>query len=93
MGGPRCKLRRIPEKAGSMGQITQFDQTGTKLNLLRNFEGIRRPTSSGLRSWGISRDATGCPHFLIVVEGGLAWPSFFATGRTFLIYIAHLEED
>ena len=62
------------------------------LNLLRKFEGSLCPEASGLRCWGIFRDATGRPDFPIMEEGVLARTSFFATGRAVLVYIAHFEK-
>ena len=45
--GPRSKIRKIPENAGPVEQVTQFSQAATRLNFLRNLEGSLRPTASG----------------------------------------------
>ena len=53
----------------------------------RNCDASLRPAASGVRFC----NATTPPHFSPSEEGELAWPSFFATGGTFQIYVDRRE--
>ena len=90
--GPREKLRRIAESATSVEQISQFAQAGAQLNLLRNCDASLRSAAAGIRCWGCFCDVTSRAHFPPTEEGVLAWSSFFGAGRSFKIYVAHLEK-
>ena len=90
--GPREKLRRLAENGSSTDQISSFSQAGAQLNLLRNCDASLRSAAAGIRCWGYFCDATSRAHFPPTEEGVLAWSSFFGAGRSFKIYVAHLEK-
>ena len=90
--GPREKLRRIAENGSSVEQISSFSQAGAQLNLLRNCDASLRSAAAGIRCWGYFCDATSGAHLPPTGEGVLAWSSFFGAGRSFKIYVAHLEK-
>ena len=89
--GPRDKLRRISETANSVEQISLFSQAGAQLNLLRNCDASLRSAAAGIRCRGCFCDVTSRAHFPPTEEGVLARSSFFGAGRSFKIYVAHLE--
>ena len=90
--GPRAKLLKISENALSIDDISTFADWGAKLNILRSADASLRSVASGIRCWALFCDTTSRPHFPPSEEGVLAWSSFFAPGRTFSIYVSHLEK-
>ena len=89
---PRTKLRKVAEHAGPLEDIAAFAQPGAKLNIIRNCGGSLKSVAVGLRCWGLFCDALSRPHFPPTEEEVLAWSSFFATGKTFRIYVARHEK-
>ena len=90
--GPRTKLLKVAENAGSVEDIQSFAHCGAELNILRNaYLGVRS-VASGIRCWGLFCDATQRGHFPPIEDGVSAWPSFFACGRTFVIFASYLEK-
>ena len=85
-------MRRVAENATSTEQISQFSQAGAQLNLLRNCDASLKSAAAGIRCWGCFCDVTARPRFPPTEEGVLAWSSFFGAGRSFKIYVAHLEK-
>ena len=90
--GPRCEIGRVSKATGSIEQIPQFADAGAKLNIPRNCDARLRPAASGLRCWGVVRDATNRPNLPPSEDGVLAWSSLVATGRSFKIYVARLDK-
>ena len=90
--GPREQMRRVAENATSAEQISLFSQAGAQLSLLRNCGASLKSAAAGARCWGCFCDVTAGPHFPPADEGVIAWSSFFGAGRSFKIYVAHLEE-
>ena len=90
--GPRAKLRRVAEGFVSIRRINQFARAGAQRNMLRNCGASRRSAASGARCWALFCDTTGRPHFPPTEEATLARSSFFGAGRSFNIYVAHLEK-
>ena len=60
--------------------------------MLRDCDASLRSAAAGIRCWGRSCDVTARPHIPPAEEGLLARSSFFGAGRSFKIYVAHLEE-
>ena len=80
-------LRRVAEIAAASEQIAQFAQAGSKINISGNCDAIFCP-ASGARCWGLFCNAMNRPHFPPL--DAAAWSTFFAAGRSFQIYVAHL---
>ena len=74
--GPMREIRKASESAGSMEQILEFAQPGARLDMLRNLDASLRLTASGLRRWGVFRDAARRRHCPPTEESVLAWSSF-----------------
>ena len=89
--GPTTELRKVAENAISIDQVSKFAQAGAKLAVLRNCGASFHPAASGIRCWGTFCYTACRPHFPPSEGGVLAWPSSFATRRSFQIYVAHLE--
>ena len=90
--GPTAKLGRVAGDAACVERISQFAQAGAELDISRNCDASFCPAASGVRCWGLFCNATKCPRFPLSEEGMPAWPGFFATGRSFQIYVAYLAQ-
>ena len=90
--GPGASLRKVAGNACSLGQVNQFPQAASQLNLLKNCDSSLRAAASGMRRWAFSCDLAGRPRFPPTEEGALAWSSIFVVDRSLQIFVAHLEE-
>ena len=89
--GPTADPRRVAENATSFEQVSKSVQADADLNILRRCEASLRPAAPGVRCWELFRNPTNRPHYPPSGEGVLAWSSFFATGRSRQICVAHLK--
>ena len=90
--GPTADPRRVAGNATSFEQVSKSAQADADLNILRRCEASLRPAAPGVRCWELFRNPKNRPHLPPSEEGVLAWPSFFATGRSFQIYAARLAK-
>ena len=90
--GPRAKFREVAENACFLGQFVQLAQAVAQLNLLKNCDSSLRSAASGIQCWALFRDLTGRPRFPPKKMGVPAWPSSFGSGRSWKLYVAHIEK-
>ena len=75
-----------PGNADSAEQLARIPDASVKLNLLKNCDASFRSKASGVRRWGISRDATQR------AGGGASLVHLLRPRRTFAENVAHLEK-
>ena len=83
--GLGSKIRKSAETAEAIDQIADLTEAVARLKLSRKSDASLRPTASGLRCRDIFPEATRRRRFPAKEKGVLAWSSFFATSRTFLV--------
>ena len=91
-GGPRRKMAKIADKAESYEQIQKFEAMGSRANVMRSCDLSLKSVASGIRCWGSFCELTGRQHFPPTEEAVLAWSAYFGAGRTFQMYLPHLEK-
>ena len=91
-GGPRKKLARIADRAESSEQIQRFEAMGSRANIMRSCELSLKSVASGIRCWAHFCQNSGRQHFPPTEEAVLAWSAYFGAGRTFQMYLPHLEK-
>ena len=91
-GGPRAKMAKVAARADSVEGILRFEATAGRTNVMRSCELSLKSVASGIRCWGTFCELTGREHFPPTEEGVLAWSAYFSGGRTFQMYLPHLEK-
>ena len=85
-------MRKLIDAAGALAEVREFMDSGRKLNPLRQPDLSLWCASPGLRCRGLFCDISMLPHFTPLELAVLRWGSFFPEGRTFRMYLAHLEK-
>ena len=83
--------QKVSANATGGDRIHRFADTGAGPKMLRDSDHCLRPSYSGMRCWGQFRDPTQRPRFRPTGGAALAWPSVFAPGIIFPVFLAGLK--
>ena len=90
--GPAAKIRKLAESPHPMAVVSNFLRSGAQLNMLRQVQDSLSSVAAGIQCYGAFCDLLEVQYFPPSADVVLQWSAVFSPGRTFGMYVSHLDK-